>query len=84
MENPLWIQEMINKGMLINKHKFSKFLSGVSIFHEQKVLDIKNEYECKLPYWFQDKQFIAYKKNNIIQYNQNIDQRLNQMNEEEI
>lgn len=51
MENPDWIQELINKGTLINKHKFSKFVSGVAIFHEKTVINLKNNYECRLPFW---------------------------------
>jgi len=41
LANPDWIQDLIDEGMLINKHKFSKFLSGVAIFNEESIIAAK-------------------------------------------
>lgn len=38
LSNPTWIQELIDEGILINKQKFSKFLSGIAIFNEDLIL----------------------------------------------
>lgn len=49
LSNPVWIQNLIDEGILINKHKFSKFLSGVAIFNEEEILSMNIKYEYKFP-----------------------------------
>lgn len=71
MENPQWIQDMIDTGLLINKHKFSKFLSGVAIYNEDYITKNGNEYETKLPYWYNDTEFQKYRNNNLFLYDDN-------------
>lgn len=49
LSNPAWIQELIDQGILINKQKFSKFLSGIAIFNEETILCKNIDFEYKFP-----------------------------------